>query len=150
MTMEPTVDMEKKVDQHSEYEYAPDEAHSAEDAEYLKREAAVVWKLDCFIAPVMMLLMLISYLDRGNIGFAATQGMVDDINLKSNQLNVSLHTTSYDATIDGQNRSLYRSFTSSTSWRNSRLQSWSNVSSSIELSHSSPFAGASYACALAL
>ncbi|KAF2010793.1 retrograde regulation protein 2 [Aaosphaeria arxii CBS 175.79] len=40
-------------------------------------------KLDRFIAPVMMLLMLISYLDRGNIGFAATQGMTQDIKLKA-------------------------------------------------------------------
>jgi hypothetical protein len=35
--------------------------------EFRKRERAVLWKLDCFIAPVMMLLMLISYLDRGNV-----------------------------------------------------------------------------------
>lgn len=35
--------------------------------EYTRRERAVVWKLDCFIAPVMMILMLISYLDRGNV-----------------------------------------------------------------------------------
>jgi hypothetical protein len=52
------------------------------------REAALVRKLDCFVAPVMMLLMLISYLDRGNIGFAATQGMTRDIGLKGSQLNV--------------------------------------------------------------
>jgi hypothetical protein len=53
------------------------------------REAALVRKLDCFVAPVMMLLMLISYLDRGNIGFAATQGMTRDIGLKGSQLNVT-------------------------------------------------------------
>lgn len=35
--------------------------------EFSKRERTVLWKLDCFIAPVMMLLMLISYLDRGNV-----------------------------------------------------------------------------------
>lgn len=38
-----------------------------EQREFRRREAAVVFKLDCFIAPVMMLLMLISYLDRGNV-----------------------------------------------------------------------------------
>jgi len=54
-----------------------------------KKEAALVRKLDCFVAPVMMMLMLISYLDRGNIGFAATQGMTKDIGLKGSQLNVS-------------------------------------------------------------
>ena len=58
-------------------------------AEFKKREAKLVRKLDLFIAPVMMMLMLISYLDRGNIGFAATQGMADDIGLKGSELNVS-------------------------------------------------------------
>lgn len=55
---------------------------------YRAKEAVVVRKLDLFIAPVMMLLMLISYLDRGNIGFASTQGMVVDIGLVGSQLNV--------------------------------------------------------------
>lgn len=79
---------------------ADDEKHGAEFQEYVndesvqvalhkKTEAALVRKLDCFIAPVMMLLMLISYLDRGNIGFAATQGMTEDIGLKGTELNVS-------------------------------------------------------------
>ena len=54
-----------------------------------KKEAALVRKLDRFVAPVMMLLMLISYLDRGNIGFAATQGMTRDIGLRGSQLNVA-------------------------------------------------------------
>lgn len=61
---------------------------TAESIEYKKKEAKLLRKLDCFIAPVMMLLMLISYLDRGNIGFAATQGMIEDINLKGSELNV--------------------------------------------------------------
>ena len=65
-----------------------EEGLSAEDVEFQKKEALLVKKLDLFITPVMMLLMLISYLDRGNIGFAATQGMADDIGLKGNQLNV--------------------------------------------------------------
>src|ERR1700689_4816592 len=68
------------------------EQESPEAIEYKKKEAALLRKLDLFIAPVMMLLMLISYLDRGNIGFAATQGMITDIHLKGSQLNVS-HTT---------------------------------------------------------
>lgn len=60
-----------------------------EAAEFRRKEAALVRKLDIFIAPVMMMLMLISYLDRGNIGFAATQGMTEDIHLKGTELNVS-------------------------------------------------------------
>jgi len=63
---------------------------SPESLEQRKRESALLLKLDLFIAPVMMLLMLISYLDRGNIGFAATQGMSKDIGLKPTQLNTAV------------------------------------------------------------
>lgn len=38
---------------------------TAEEVEFLKKEKTVTKKLDVFIAPVMFLLMLISYLDRG-------------------------------------------------------------------------------------
>lgn len=68
-------------------EYRPD---NETEQERRKSERALVRKLDCFIAPVMMLLMLISYLDRGNIGFAATQGMSADIGLKGSELNVCI------------------------------------------------------------
>ncbi|KAI0401974.1 retrograde regulation protein 2 [Xylaria palmicola] len=55
-----------------------------------RKEKALVRRLDCFIAPVLMLLNLISYLDRGNIGFAATQGMTKEIHLKGTQLNTAV------------------------------------------------------------
>jgi hypothetical protein len=61
---------------------------SPETLENKRRGDALRRKLDCFVAPVMMMLMLISYLDRGNIGFAATQGMTTDIGLKGSELNV--------------------------------------------------------------
>ena len=67
---------------------AQDETPEAIEAK--KKEDALRRKLDRFVAPVMMMLMLISYLDRGNIGFAATQGMTTDIKLKGSELNVSL------------------------------------------------------------
>jgi hypothetical protein len=57
---------------------------------FRRDEARLVRKLDLYIAPVLMLLMLISYLDRGNIGYAATQGMNDDIGLKGSEFNVGL------------------------------------------------------------
>lgn len=38
----------------------------------------------------MMMLQLISYLDRGNIGFAATQGMTKDIHLHGTNLNTAV------------------------------------------------------------
>jgi hypothetical protein len=49
---------------------------SPEAIEFKQKEAKVRRKLDLYIAPVMMLLMLISYLDRGNIGFAGSDVIV--------------------------------------------------------------------------
>jgi hypothetical protein len=96
----------EKAEAHEYHENAGinDETHSPEAAAFKKKESKLVKKLDVFIAPVMFLLMLISYLDRGseplkhirkgsancrrNIGFAATQGMIEDANLKGSDLNV--------------------------------------------------------------
>lgn len=55
-----------------------------------REEARLVRKLDCYVAPVMAALMLISYLDRGNIGFAATQGMAAALGLQKGQLNTAV------------------------------------------------------------
>jgi hypothetical protein len=83
----PVSESDEKTD-HVQREYlAQDETPEAIEAK--KKEDALRRKLDRYVAPVMMMLMLISYLDRGNIGFAATQGMTDDINLKGSELNVS-------------------------------------------------------------
>jgi hypothetical protein len=49
-------------------------------------EKKLVTKLDLYIAPVMTLIFLASYLDRANIGNAASAGMTADLNLKGNQL----------------------------------------------------------------
>lgn len=84
----PVSESEEKTNEfHRDY-LAQDETPEAIEAK--KKEDALRRKLDRFVAPVMMMLMLISYLDRGNIGFAATQGMTADIKLKGSELNVSL------------------------------------------------------------
>jgi hypothetical protein len=83
----PASESDEKTD-HVQREYlAQDETPEAIEAK--KKEDALRRKLDRYVAPVMMMLMLISYLDRGNIGFAATQGMTTDIRLKGSELNVS-------------------------------------------------------------
>lgn len=86
-----TTDLQRSVtdEKHEELqrEYL-EQDEGAETIENKKKEDALRRKLDCFVAPVMMMLMLISYLDRGNIGFAATQGMTTDIGLKGSELNV--------------------------------------------------------------
>ncbi|KAI2625670.1 MFS general substrate transporter [Hypoxylon sp. NC1633] len=65
-------------------------AASVEDAEFKRREIRVVAKLDLFLCPIIIALQLISFLDRGNIGFAATQGMTTDLNLVGTQLNTAV------------------------------------------------------------
>ncbi|KAF2794014.1 retrograde regulation protein 2 [Melanomma pulvis-pyrius CBS 109.77] len=87
----PSLDLASEKDAPITREFfTHDEAPSPTDIEARKKEAALVRKLDCFVAPVMMMLMLISYLDRGNIGFAATQGMRKDIGLKGSELNTAV------------------------------------------------------------
>lgn len=49
-------------------------------------EKKLLRKLDWNIAPVLMILFLISYLDRSNIGNAAIAGMTQDLHLVGNQL----------------------------------------------------------------
>jgi hypothetical protein len=72
-------------------------------ADQLKKgEARIVRKLDLCLMPVFMMLMLLGFLDRGNIGYAASQGMIKDINLKGKQLNVGSSSSSY-----AKNCSLY-------------------------------------------
>ncbi|KAL7623123.1 hypothetical protein AAE478_006804 [Parahypoxylon ruwenzoriense] len=65
-------------------------ATSAEDADFKRREARVVAKLDLYICPIIVMLQLVSFLDRGNIGYAATQGMITDLNLVGTQLNSAI------------------------------------------------------------
>ncbi|CAN9445459.1 unnamed protein product [Alternaria sp. RS040] len=88
-----TTDLQRSVtnEKHEElqHEYL-EQDEGAETIENKKKEDALRRKLDCFVAPVMMMLMLISYLDRGNIGFAATQGMTTDIGLKGSELNTAV------------------------------------------------------------
>lgn len=51
-----------------------------------KRESKLVRKLDLYIAPVMTIIFLTAYLDRANIGNAASAGMTEDIGMSSGEL----------------------------------------------------------------
>lgn len=43
-------------------------------------------KLDCYLAPVFTIIFLAAYLDRANIGNAASAGMTKDLGMTSGQL----------------------------------------------------------------
>jgi hypothetical protein len=49
-------------------------------------ERKLVLKLDLYLSPVMTMIFLAAYLDRSNIGNAASAGMTTDLHLKGNQL----------------------------------------------------------------
>jgi hypothetical protein len=51
-----------------------------------KRERQLTRKLDLFIAPIMTIIFLNAYLDRANIGNAASAGMVEDLNMTDGEL----------------------------------------------------------------
>jgi len=49
-------------------------------------EKRLIVKLDLYLAPVMTLIFLAAYLDRANIGNAASAGMTADLHMTSGQL----------------------------------------------------------------
>ncbi|KAF2641550.1 major facilitator superfamily transporter, partial [Massarina eburnea CBS 473.64] len=53
-------------------------------------EKRLVRKLDLMLSPMMVLIFLVAYLDRANIGNAAIAGMNEDLNLTGNRLNVAV------------------------------------------------------------
>lgn len=81
---------EKEELQVSQHESASLEAAVPEDPDFRRAEIKVVAKLDLYVCPILIVLQLISFLDRGNIGYAATQGMIKDIGLKGTQLNAAI------------------------------------------------------------
>lgn len=64
-----------------------------------KRERQLIRKLDLFIAPIMTVIFLNAYLDRANIGNAASAGMLTDLGITDGQLgSTSTQASSYHST----------------------------------------------------
>ncbi|KAF4450507.1 MFS general substrate transporter [Fusarium austroafricanum] len=55
-----------------------------------KKKSNVLWKIDIRIIPILMVLYILSYIDRANIGNAKIEGMVEDLGLSSTQYNTVL------------------------------------------------------------
>ncbi|KAI4939261.1 uncharacterized protein J4E92_000545 [Alternaria infectoria] len=53
-------------------------------------EKKLIRKLDLILSPMMVLVFLVAYLDRSNIGNAAIAGMNEDLGLTGNRLNVAV------------------------------------------------------------
>lgn len=53
-------------------------------------EKHLLWKLDIHVLPILMVLFLLAFLDRINIGNARLQGLEDDLNMAGNDFNIAL------------------------------------------------------------
>ncbi|OJJ07268.1 hypothetical protein ASPVEDRAFT_56698 [Aspergillus versicolor CBS 583.65] len=56
----------------------------------LKTERRVIWKCDLHVVPVLMVLYLLAFLDRINIGNARLQGLEEDLGMQGNDYNIAL------------------------------------------------------------
>lgn len=56
----------------------------------LKTERRVIWKCDIHVVPVLMVLYLLAFLDRINIGNARLQGLEADLGMEGNDYNLAL------------------------------------------------------------
>ncbi|KAH7083510.1 retrograde regulation protein 2 [Paraphoma chrysanthemicola] len=75
------------------YEHSADEAQhvQSDSVEYTDAEArAITRKIDFRLLPVLTLLYLLSFLDRGNVGNARALGMQKDLHLTDKQWNLCL------------------------------------------------------------
>lgn len=64
-------------------------AHSSSTSDG-SAEKRLLWKLDIHVVPILMLLFLLAFLDRINIGNARLQGLEGDLNMTGNDYNVAL------------------------------------------------------------
>ncbi|KAL4897448.1 major facilitator superfamily domain-containing protein [Aspergillus ambiguus] len=53
-------------------------------------EKKVLWKMDIHLIPMLALLYLLAFLDRGNIGNAKIEGLLDDLNMSGHQYSLAL------------------------------------------------------------
>jgi len=53
-------------------------------------EKKLLWKVDCYVVPPLLILFLLSFLDRVNIGNAKIQGMTEELHLFGQDFNIAL------------------------------------------------------------
>jgi len=53
-------------------------------------EKALLWKVDIHVVPPLLILFLLAFLDRTNIGNAKIQGMTKDLNMHGQDYSIAL------------------------------------------------------------
>ncbi|RYP54402.1 hypothetical protein DL768_000819 [Monosporascus sp. mg162] len=85
--------LEKEDTLHSEFKV--DNGMAREDAEFLNnfpedKKKAVIRKIDYRLVPMLVLLYLMAYLDKTNIGNAKIEGLLESLNMTGVQYNVAV------------------------------------------------------------
>ncbi|RYP73962.1 hypothetical protein DL771_003273 [Monosporascus sp. 5C6A] len=85
--------LEKEEAMHSEFKV--DNGMAREDAEFLNnfpkdKKRAVIRKIDYRLVPMLVLLYLMAYLDKTNIGNAKIEGLLETLNMTGVQYNIAL------------------------------------------------------------
>lgn len=99
-TMGATIDTEEKQSQanleHS-ISSSDHEAHDAIAAPQItpEMEKKILRKMDIHLIPMLALLYLLAFLDRGNIGNAKIEGLLDDLNMSGHQYSMACKSPEY-------------------------------------------------------
>lgn len=91
----------EKAEPDFDMEYKPHEALASTPELHIDPVAQkkLLRKLDLWIAPVMTIVFLSAYLDRSNIGNAASAGMVKDLGMTDGQLGSELRDKAFSCHI---------------------------------------------------
>jgi len=79
------------IDEKQEVSHA-EEAEKPLPGEVIDRiaEKKLLWKVDCHVVPPLLILFLLSFLDRVNIGNAKIQGMTEELHMVGQDYNIAL------------------------------------------------------------
>ncbi|KAJ4466260.1 inner membrane transporter yfaV [Lentinula aciculospora] len=81
---------EKHLEDTNDYEYGG-ESQLPTPTVLSEEEERKLWrKIDLRLMPILCLMYLMSFMDRGNIGNAKLQGLTTQLNLTGNQYNIAL------------------------------------------------------------
>ncbi|RGP76559.1 mfs general substrate transporter [Fusarium longipes] len=86
----PQADTHEHIDKISEDPESRMDYRDVSDEYPVRKRRKVLWKIDIRIIPILMILYILSYVDRANIGNARIEGMVTDLGLSNTQYNTVL------------------------------------------------------------
>lgn len=87
----PVVPTKLSIDEKRETTHTEDvEKRDLNDPIDLAAEKALLWKIDLHVVPPLMILFLLAFLDRVNIGNAKIQGMTKELHMVGQDYSIAL------------------------------------------------------------